>query len=347
MINLSLPGLHGRSFSNRFGIVALASICSILPLASEGAQSDSPPTYAERLGWPKGARVVMFHSDDLGMHHDSVVGTIEAIKQGVVTSASAMMPCSWIPMWRDWLLDNPQFDNGLHLTLTSEWKHYRWGPVAGRDQVPSLVDSDGYLWHNVMQVVRNASPDDIEKEIRAQIQKARQMGMPITHLDSHMGTLFASPQFLERYVKVGIEEKIPVMIMGGHMTHLRTEQRAGAQAELLALMVRAMAQRVWNAGLPVLDDLQTDLTGRGAFEQKKAELIGRLKNLQPGVTMIIVHCTRPSEVFARVSGSGPNRLSDTQVMTDPEIRQIIEAEGIILTTWRELKQRRDRAPQHQ
>jgi chitin disaccharide deacetylase len=332
-----LPSLRCAKF-------LLATVVALTALSAACAENDPKPTYAERLGWPKGARVAMFHSDDLGMHHDSVVGTVEAIERGVVTSASAMMPCSWIPMWRDYLLDNPDFDNGLHLTLTSEWKHYRWGPVAGKDQTPSLVDSDGYLWQNVMQVLKNATPDDVETEIRAQIQKARQMGMPITHLDSHMGTLFASPQFLERYVKVGIDEKIPVMIMGGHMTHLRTEHRGGVQAELLALMVRTMAQKVWDARLPVLDDLQTDLTGRGPFEQKKAELIQRLKNLQPGVTMIIVHCTRPSEVFARVSGSGPNRLSDTEVMTDPDLRKLIEAEGIILTTWRELKERRDKVP---
>jgi chitin disaccharide deacetylase len=311
----------------------------ILAFSSFFASAEEP-TYAERLGWPKGARVVFFHSDDLGMHHDANTGTIEAIEKGLVTSASAMMPCGWIPMWNRWLSENPGFDNGIHLTLTSEWTLYRWGPVAGRDQVPSLVDKDGYLWKGVPQVALNAKADDVEKEIRAQIQLARSMGMLITHLDSHMGTLFARPDFLERYVKVGVEEQIPIMIMGGHMTHLRTEQRSGAYEER-ALQMRAVAQRVWEAGLPVLDDLQTDLTSFSrSFEEKKAELMRRLKNLHPGVTMVIVHCARPSDVFRAITGSAPNRLSDTEVMLDGDIRQLIEKEGIILTTWRELKERR-------
>jgi chitin disaccharide deacetylase len=336
--HLQFPSqFHGKRWVSSF-LISLVITC--LPLAA-----GETPTYAERLGWPKGARVVMFHSDDLGMHHDANVGTIEAIENGVVTSASAMMPCSWIPMWRDYLLENPGFDNGLHLTLTSEWMHYRWGPVAGKERVPSLVDQDGYLWRSVPLVALNATPDDVETEIRAQIAKARRMGMPVTHLDSHMGTLFALPQFLERYVKVGIEEQIPVMIMGGHMSHLRAEQRRAPNPEALAAQVRRVAEQVWDAGLPVLDDLQTDLTGVGDFSKKKAELIRRLQNIQPGVTMIIVHCTRPSEIFRKVSGSGPNRLSDTEVMTDPEIRRLIESEGIILTTWKELKERRDRVKQ--
>jgi chitin disaccharide deacetylase len=276
------------------------------------------------------------------MHQDGNVGTIEAIEKGLVTSASTMMPCSWVPMWNRWLKQNPTFDNGVHLTLTSEWSLYRWGPVAGRDQVPSLVDKDGYLWKDVLQVVLNAKAEDVEKEIRAQIRMARAMEMPITHLDSHMGTLFARPDFLERYVKVAVDEKIPLMIMGGHMSHLQTEQKAGSFEER-ASQIRSIAQRVWAAGLPVLDDLQTDLTSFSrSSEAKKTELARRLAQLRPGVTMIIVHCARPSDVFPAITGSAANRLSDTEVMLDSDIRQIIDEQGIILTTWRELLERRKR-----
>lgn len=316
----------------------------ILPVMS--AESPKSLTYAERLGWPKGARVVMFHSDDLGMSHDSVAGTIESIQNGVVTSASAMMPCSWIPKWNQFLKEHPEFDNGLHLTLTSEWTQYRWAPVAGADQVPTLLDPDGYLWKSVPQVVAAATADDIEREIRAQIKKARLMGMPITHLDSHMGTLFAKPEFLERYVKVGLEEKIPIMIMGGHMSHLQIERKGRQTSSDELESLRKIARTVWNAGLPVLDDLQTDLTGyTRTLAEKKTELARRLAQLQPGITMIIVHCTRPSEIFPQISGSGPNRLSDLQAMTDPDLKNLIRQHGIVLTTWREMKQRRDRAEQ--
>ena len=316
----------------RFGLLC----CVLLGLLS--APAIAQETYAEKLGWPEGSRVIFFHSDDLGMHHDANVGTIRSIEEGVVTSASTMMPCSWVPQWRDWLEENPDFDNGIHLTLTSEWRNYRWAPVAGAANVPSLVDPDGYLWRSVAEVVANGDPDEVEIEIRAQIAKARQMGLPITHLDSHMGTLFAAPEFLERYVKVGIEEQIPVMMMGGHMEYLGAEQPERAA---LIPVLQEIAQQVWDAGLPVLDDLQTDPTGATRdFEDKKADIIDRLRNMRPGVTMLIVHCTDPSPIFSEISGSGPNRLSDTDVMADPEIRQVIEEEGLILTTWRELHERR-------
>lgn len=310
--------------------------CSLLGLMTAPALAQE--TYAEKLGWPEGARVIFFHSDDLGMHHDANVGTVRAVEEGVVTSASTMMPCSWAPMWRDWLTENPDFDNGVHLTLTSEWRDYRWAPVAGAENVPTLVDPDGYLWSSVAEVVEHGDPDEVEMEIRAQVAKARKMGLPITHLDSHMGTLFASPAFLERYVKVGIEAQIPVMMMGGHMEYLQSE---GEDYAALAPAMRNIARQVWESGLPVLDDLQTDLTGSARdAETKRDDLIDRLRNMQPGVTMLIVHCTDPSPVFSEISGSGPNRLADTDVMSDPEIRQVIEEEGIILTSWRELLERR-------
>ena len=316
----------------RFGLVCLLvfGVVAVPSLAEE--------TFAEKLGWPEGSRVIFFHSDDLGMHHDANVGTIRSIEEGVVTSASTMMPCSWVPMWAEWMRENPDFDNGIHLTLTSEWRNYRWGPVAGAENVPTLVDPDGYLWRSVAEVVQHADPDHVEMEIRAQIAKARRMGLPITHLDSHMGTLFASPEFLARYVKVGIEEQIPVMMMGGHMEFLTSEQPERAA---LAPMLRVIAQQVWDAGLPVLDDLQTDPTGATRdIDDKRADIIKRLREMRPGVTMLIVHCTDPSPVFSQISGSGPNRFSDTEVMADPEIRKVIEEEGLILTTWRELHERR-------
>ncbi|MCF6285756.1 MAG: ChbG/HpnK family deacetylase, partial [Candidatus Hydrogenedentes bacterium] len=138
-------------------------------------------TYAERLGWPEGARIVMFHSDDMGMCLEGNQGTAKALEVGLVTSVSTMMPCPWVPGWLKYLKANPKVDNGLHLTLTSEWDDYRWGPVAGKPAVPSLVDEQGALWDNVGLVLKPATADDVETEIRAQIDKALDIGMPVTH----------------------------------------------------------------------------------------------------------------------------------------------------------------------
>lgn len=297
-------------------------------------------TYAERLGFPEGARVAIFHSDDLDMFIDGNRGTADALEKGIVTSASTMMPTGWVTHWRNWLKDHPEVDNGLHLTLTSEWENYRWGPVAGASQVPGLVDKDGHLWPSVMEVATHATGDEIELEIRAQVDKAEKMGLPITHLDSHMGTIFARPDYLDAYVKVGIEKQIPVMIMGGHLTALTKTQALLAYKERKE-WIMASAQLAWDGGLPVLDDLHTDFTSTGDFEAKKKYIMESVKAQPPGLTMYIVHCTNPSDVFKDISATGKTRHNDTLAMCDPEVVQLIKDEGIILTTWRELKERRD------
>ncbi len=315
-------------------VCAMLAVCAVSTGLAAG--SSEPATYAERLGWPRGTRVVIFHVDDAGMSYDSNRGTIQAIEKGVATSTSVMMPCPWVPQFAAYVQEHLQIDAGVHLTLTAEWKNYRWGPVAGRSATPGLVDPQGYLWRDVEGVVAHATPDEFETEIRAQLDKALAMGIKPTHLDSHMGTCFQLP-FIERYVKVGIEKQIPIMIFGGHLQHVSEEVGA------FRPMLNALAESVWNAGLPVLDDLVTSPTQASDYEGRKRELIELLRTMKPGVTQIIVHCTATTEVFQYISGSGPARQAELNLMCDPEVRSFIQDQGILLTTWRELKQRRDGA----
>jgi len=294
-------------------------------------------TFAERLDWPQGTKAVIFHVDDAGMSHNSNMGAIRAIEDGVATSTSIMMPCSWVPEMNAYLKEHPQVDAGIHLTLTAEWKKYRWGPVEGKPAVPGLVDTEGCLWHSVEEVAAHASADEVEAEMRAQIDKALTMGIKPTHLDSHMGTCFV-PQYIERYVKVGIEKQIPILIMGGHMQHIGKSSEAAALKPLVYLI----ANKVWNAGLPVIDDLVTSPTSANTYEGRKEQLITLLDEMQPGITEIIVHCTVQTEVFSQISGSGPKREAELRLMIDPDVKKFIEDKGIILTTWRELMERRQR-----
>jgi predicted glycoside hydrolase/deacetylase ChbG (UPF0249 family) len=320
------------SSNQSFRIVLLLSVIFIR-LDVTGAQE---VTYAERLGWSSGTKVAIFHVDDVGMSHNSNMGAIKAVEDGIATSLSIMMPCPWVPEYASYLKTHPQTDAGVHLTLTSEWKNYRWGPVTGKPAVPGLVDPGGYLWKNVSDVLNHATTDEVETEIRAQIDKALSMGIEPTHLDSHMGTCFA-PQFIDRYVKVGIEKKIPILIFGGHMQYI------GEEVGPRRLLVNSIAEKIWKAGLPVIDDLVTQPTRAKNYEEKKNELITLLRNMKPGITQIIVHCTVQTEVFSHISGSGPNREAELRLLTDPDIKKFIESEGIILTTWRELKKRREQA----
>jgi len=309
--------------------------------------SYSQETYAEKLGYPKGSKVLIMHVDDVGMSWDSNEGAIRAMEKGVATSLSMMMPCPWIPGFMRYLKAHPETDAGLHLTLTSEWRDYRWGPLSGKSAVPGLTDQEGALWPSVEAVVTHASADEVEREIRAQIERCLTMGFRPTHLDSHMGTLFATPAFLERYIKVGIERQIPVMFPGGHNTMISAQMNADAQRQA---EMNALGKMIWENGLPVLDDLHNvsydfDYPKGKMSDDQLREFASKryqetIRKLKPGLTMVIMHCTAPSDIFPYISDSGTIRKGDMLAMMDPALKKFLEKEKIILTTWREVMKRR-------
>jgi len=307
------------------------------------AQADT--TFAERLGYPKGKKIVILHVDDVGMSFDSNKGAIDALTKGVANSCSVMMPCPWVPAFVHFLKQYPETDAGLHLTLTSEWKDYRWTPLSGQSKVPGLTDTEGAMWPSVQEVALHASGDEVETEIRAQLDRAFKMGFKPTHLDSHMGTLFATPDFIQRYLKVGMEYKIPLMFPGGHNTLI------SKQTSIDMNQLRTIGKMLWNAGLPVLDDLHnesygwnlpagTKATKKTIQKEKAMYYMKALDSLRPGITMVIMHCTNPTEVFPYISDSGITREGDLLAMLSPDLKKYIQAHGIILTTWRELMERR-------
>ncbi|HUR12226.1 MAG TPA: polysaccharide deacetylase family protein [Flavitalea sp.] len=326
-------------------------ICIILLIITSFYVDAQAITYAEKLGWKKSDKVVILHVDDVGMSYDSNEGAINAMTKGIASSCSVMMPCPWVAGFTKFLQEHPAVDAGLHLTLTSEWKNYRWGPLSGKQIVPGLVDVQGAMWPSVPEVVQHATPEEVEKEIHAQLERAINMGFTPTHLDSHMGTLFASPAFLSKYIQLGIDHHIPVMLPGGHATLINEQMKFGDAG---IAQMRSIGEKLWLAGLPVLDDLHNmsyewKLTAAEKSNDKKLreyktkEYIKALRSLHPGITMVIMHCTATTEVFKHISDSGDTRRGDMLAMMDPALRDFIQKEGIIITTWRELKERRDKA----
>lgn len=293
-------------------------------------------TFAERLGWKPNDVVIILHVDDMGMSHSSNLGGIETVEKGVATSWSVMMPCPWVPEIVKYLKQHPEVDSGLHLTLTSEWSLYRWSPLAGKSNVPGLVDADGCLWQSVEQAAAHATADEVETELRAQMDRAEHLGIPITHLDSHMGTLFARADYFERFAKLGIEKGLPILAIGGHGTYALRENPEAITK------LRSWVPRIWNAGLPVIDDLHTD-SYVWKPEEKTQKFIALLKDLKPGVTEIIFHASIPTDDFPLITSSSLSRLADARALTDPAVKRLIQERGIILTTWKELKERRQKA----
>lgn len=305
------------------------------------------PTYASLLGYKPTDKVIILHVDDVGMSYESTRGGIDAIEKGVANSWSIMMPCPWVPQAFHYLKDHPLTDAGLHLTLTSEWKDYRWHPLAGAKVVKGLIDSEGAMHHSVKEVIAHANPDEVFQEIKAQLDRSLAMGWTPTHFDSHMGTLMADPAFLQKYVQLGIESKIPIMLPVGHNTMVKVSENISASQQQL---LESIGKHLWANGLPVIDDLHNlsygwkipeGMTSPKKLRNYKSKLyIDSFKKLQPGITFVITHCTAMSEIFPHISDSGLLRLSDLEAMKDPALKKYLEQEGIILTTWRELIERR-------
>jgi predicted glycoside hydrolase/deacetylase ChbG (UPF0249 family) len=322
-------GIDGRRFTS------FRLFCLTFFLVTFSALQTRSQTFAERLGWPKDTIAVILHVDDVGMSHPSNLGAIEATEHGVASSFSIMMPCPWVPEIARYLKTNAaaNLDSGLHLTLTSEWQIYRWGPLAGKKSVPGLVDPEGCLWRSVPEVATHASPDEIETEIRAQIDRAETLGLPITHMDSHMGTLFARPDYFARYMKVGVEKKIPILAIDSHGAYVSKNEPEASQ------QLRPLIPKIWNAGLPVIDDLHTGWTGKDTM----ANLRETLETIKPGVTMIIFHASKMSEEFPLITGSAKGRQVDLDALANPETKALLKRRNIVLTTWRECMQRRQKA----
>ena len=177
--------------------------------------------------------------------------------------------------------------------------------------------------------------EGVETEIRAQIDRALTMGLRPTHLDSHMGTLYADSAFFGRFLKVALEKRIPLFIAASFVDVVAKESPERVE------LVKKAIETVWQAGLPVID-FHVSATGRWRGGEKEERYRAFLRSLKPGVTMAILHPTTPTDCFAAISGSGPKRGEDLSAMTDPVFKRILREEKIILTTWRELGERRRR-----
>src|SRR5579859_2900875 len=245
----------------------------LMVLAAAGVRANAqtaPRSLAERLGYPGDAKLLIVHADDVGMTHSVNAATIQALENGAVNSASIMVPCPWFPEIADYAKSHPDVDFGLHLTLTSERVFYRWGPAAPRDKVASLVDENGYFWHDWTPAT-HIDPKEAEMEIRAQIDRAYAMGIRPTHLDSHQYRLIDNgKELFEVLLRIARERKLPFFVT-----------------------------RDWFAEHPYLEsslspqDIVLDHTvtiDPSVRPEKWVEFYRTaVKNLQPGVTEFVIH----------------------------------------------------------
>ena len=304
-------------------ILRLRSLCTLVGIfALLGSQIATA-----KAGEPKAKRSLIIHADDAGMSHSVNVATIEAMEKGIVTSTSILVPCAWFGEFAAYARKHPERDYGIHLTLTSEWELYRWGPVAPRDKVPSLVDKDGYLWRDNGPVDAHVKLNEVEIELRAQIERARHFGVRLSHLDTHMGTLLSRPDLLELYVNLAIEYKLPIMF---------TRQATSPRLQLAYPGLRGHGQQMLDVldhhHLPVLSSVLMLYQG-GEHEARKRRYLTAFETLPPGVNEVIVHCGVAGPELDAITTSAPLRDSDRRLVTDPEVKAQLERLGISLTNW--------------
>jgi len=279
-------------------------------------------TLVERLGYPRDAKLLIVHADDLGAAHSINSASIKALESGLVSSASIMVPCSWLPEIAAYARAHPEVDFGVHLTLTSEWTLYRWGPVLGKGRVPSLLDPNGYLYPLESEAAAHVDVREVEAEIRAQIARARALGIQPTHLDSHMGTLYQSKALFETLLRVARENKLPFRV-----------------------------SQEWFSGAPFMpsllgpDDVVLDRTisiePSVAPDDWSRFYTNEIKNLRPGVTDMIVHLAFADEEMKGISFGHPNwgaewRQRDFDFVTSDAFRRLLKDNNVKLITWREI-----------
>jgi len=279
---------------------------------------------AERLGYPKGSKLLILHADDLGVSHSQNLAGMSAFEQRAVNSGSIMVPCPWFPEIAAYARTHRNQDLGVHLTLNSEWEYYKWGPVSSRDSVASLLNSSGYFYSSVDSLAKNGKPEEVEKELRNQVKKALATGVDVTHLDTHMGAVVSRPDFLAAYMRVGKDFGLPVLL----------------------------DKRIFDLDLPDVKALlseQTVVLDQIFMESPEqfqngaaAYYTAVLRKLPPGLNLLIVHLAKDNEEMRAVTTDHPDygatwRQADYDFITSQTCRDILNEEAIILVTWRELR----------
>jgi len=290
-------------------------------------------TNAEKLGFPAGSKVILLHCDDAGMCDEANIAVRNYFESGDLRSAAVMVPCPYAMELVDWAKTQDLPDVGVHLTLTSEWKSYRWGPVSDPAKVPGLIDPEGRMWHDVPEVVSHASAAEVETEVRAQIDRVIAAGFTPSHIDTHMGTMYASLDYLKVFLKIAEEYKIPANAIDLSDTAIAENFRKAGYP-----ITTDVVELLNKYSLPKLDNFSSVPDG-DTYENKRDNFFVLLKSLGPGLTEIIFHPSVETENLKSITGSWQQRVWEAQLFSDPVVKEFFETNGILITTWREVMKR--------
>ncbi len=291
-----------------------------------------PNPVLKKLGFSNDDRVVIIHTDDIGMCQASVDAFAEMVEFGLISSGAVMVPCPWFLEAAAFGRSHPEADLGVHLTLTSEWDTYRWGPISTRDPQSGLMDEQGFFYKSSEAVWKNVDPEAAVAELDLQIRRALDAGMSLTHIDTHMGSV-AHPKLIPGYIQLATKYGLPPMIPRMSADELTASEDLD---ETTAEMVANMIGKLEEIGIPLLDHLSgLDLVeSTQRFEQAKQAFT----TLKPGLTHFIIHPSKDTPELRQITDSWDCRVADYETFISEDMRDFIKNEGIQVIGYQALKE---------
>jgi len=291
----------------------------------------NPNPVLRKLGFAENDRVVIIHTDDIGMSQATVSAFADLDDFGLISCGAVMVPCPWFPQVAVYCRQHPQVDMGVHLTLTSEHDGCRWGPISTRHPASGLIDEEGYFYRQSEQVQAHGDAVAVQLELQAQVARALAAGIDVTHVDTHMGTV-AHPRFISAYVQLAVQHGLPAMILRLDEAGWR---KMGMDSETAAFAARFVPQ-LEAQGLPLLDHLVAlplDQPADRVEQAKKA-----FDSLPPGLTHFIIHPAQDTPELRALTPSWPSRVADYRAFTSGELRDYVRNSGVQVIGYRPLRE---------
>ena len=290
----------------------------------------TPNPLLKKLGFSDTDKVVIIHTDDIGMCHASVQAFKDLWEFGTITSGAVMVPCPWFPATAQMCRENPEMDMGVHATLNAEWENYRWGPVSTRDQLSGLMDADGYFHQWQPAVYQNAKPEAVAVEVNMQIERALAAGVDATHVDSHMGTIM-SPLFIQSYIQSAASWLLPNMLPRVNATGV---EMMGIGAEELQAYAPIM-QQLESQGIPMLDGLFAMPLEHADDHIGAAKKI--LSELPVGISHFILHPSIDTPELRAICPDWQARVANYNAFMSDELKDFIKNSEIKLIGYRQIR----------
>ena len=287
---------------------------------------------AASLGLPDNTRIVIPHADDVGMCHGANRAFMEVAGQGFVTTGSVMVPCPWFLEIADWANGRDDVDLGVHLTLTSEWQHYRWGPISTRSSASGLLDADGCLPRRVPELRARLDKVAAEDEMRAQIERAIASGIRPTHLDTHMGAAVV-PELLDVTIALADAYRLPLLLPREIESYLGVLDIGPADPAFYAERCRALEAR----GAAFVD--RFIMTPWVASDVSDATYRRMIEDLTPGVTFFALHPNAPGDIEIIKPDLAHCRTDEHRLAADPNFAAFIAEQGVVTMGFSALRDR--------